>query len=221
MPEDSTSRPRRRSLYALPTFSPRRNKFADAGVYWCMFEQSILANTSKSKPWTLAISLLGQTSLVLLAALIPLIYTDQLPGLSKWAENLVAPLPPAAQVTPPEQQTRARPASDPKVFRVPGNIPPNVIKLVDDMTQFVPQTFSDTISGSIPGPAVPNALSQMFTNMTVPKPPPPTAPVKAKAADSAPIRAIRTIQEAKLLTKNRSLSTRRLRSRPTSKALST
>jgi protein TonB len=166
-----------------------------------MFEQSILATDSKSKPWTLAVSLLAQTSLVLLAALIPLIYTDQLPGLSKWAENLVAPLPPSAPVKPPEQQSTARSNAAQKRFTAPSNIPQTVAALVEDVTQLVPQMTSENIVGSIPGPSVPNALSQMFTNIAIPKPPPQPAPVKAKAADSAPIRASSTIQEAKLLRK--------------------
>ena len=164
-----------------------------------MFEQSILATDSKSKPWTLAVSLLAQTSLVLLAALIPLIYTDQLPGLSKWAENLVAPLPPSAPVKPPEQQTKARTSAEPKPFTAPSNIPKTVAALVDDVTQLVPQMTSENIIGSIPGPAVPNALSQMFTNMAIPKPPPQPVPAKAKPADTAPIKVSSGIQEAKLL----------------------
>ncbi len=165
-----------------------------------MFEQSILANNSKSKPWTLAVSLVAQTSLVLLAALIPLIYTDQLPGLSKWAENLVAPLPPPAQVAPPEQQTTSRPSSNPGVFTAPRIIPKNVAILVDDMTQLLPQMTTDAVTGSIPGVGVPNALSQMFTNVTVPKPPPqPAAAKPAKAADTAPLKVSSGVQEAKLL----------------------
>jgi protein TonB len=164
-----------------------------------MFEQSILPTNSKSKPWTLAVSLLAQTSLVLLAALIPLIYTDQLPSLSKWAENLVAPLPRAAPLKPPEQQPSARSNTAQKPFTAPSNIPKTVAALVDDVTQLVPQMTSETIIGSIPGTAVPNALSQMFTNMAFPKPPPQPAPAKAKAADTAPMKVSSGIQEAKLL----------------------
>ena len=165
-----------------------------------MFEQSILTDTSKNKPWTLAVSLVAQTSLVLLAALIPLIYTDQLPGLSKWAENLVAPVPPAAPLKPPEQQAVSRLTGDPKVFTAPRDIPRTVANIVEDVTQLVPQMTSDSIVGAIPGPVSTNALSQMFTNVTVPKPPPqPAAAKPAKAADTAPLKVSSGVQEAKLL----------------------
>lgn len=164
-----------------------------------MFEQSILSTNSHRKPWTLAISLLAQTSLILLTALLPLIYTDQLPGLSKWAENLVAPLPPAAQIRPAEQKTTARRSTVPIPFTVPQSIPKTVATLVEDVTQLVPQGTTEGVIGAIPGATVPNALSQMFSNMAAPKPPPQPAVVKAKAADTALMKVSSGVQEAKLL----------------------
>src|ERR1700736_657772 len=127
-----------------------------------MFEQSILTTDSRNKSWTMAVSLVLETSVILVAALIPLIYTDQLPGLSKWAEKLVLP-PAAAPAPPPEQQTASRRApSQSKVFTAPATIPPKVRQFIDDPAQFAPQSTSDVlVPGSVPGSNGANALSQV------------------------------------------------------------
>ena len=163
-----------------------------------MFEQSILTTNSRNKSWTMAVSLVLETSLILVAALIPLIYTDQLPGLSKWAEKLVLP-PAAAPAPPPEQQTVSRRApSQNKVFTAPATIPKTVRPVFDDPAQFAPTSTSDVlVPGSVPGSNGANVLTQVLNNILVPKPqPPPTPPAPTTAA--APLRVSVGVQEAKI-----------------------
>jgi protein TonB len=66
-----------------------------------MFEQTFVDGTGKTnKPWTVAVSFLLQILLILVAVLIPLIYTDTLPRTSL-TSFLVAPPPPPPPPPPP------------------------------------------------------------------------------------------------------------------------
>lgn len=163
-----------------------------------MFEQSILTTNSGNKSWTMALSLVLETSLILVAALIPLIYTDQLPGLSKWAEKLVLP-PAPAPAPPPEQQTVSRRApSQNRIFTAPAAIPPRVSQLIDDPAQFAPQSTSDAMVVEH-GVGSGDALSQVFNTLVVPKPQPPPAPAAPTPTATAPLRVSGTVQEARIL----------------------
>ena len=124
-----------------------RNIYDATGVYLdAMFEQSILTTHSRNKSWTMAVSLALETSLILVAALIPLIYTDQLPGLSRWADKLVVP-PAAAPAPLPEQQSVSRHApSQNKVFRAPAANLPRVDQVNPDSAPFTPQSTSDVVA---------------------------------------------------------------------------
>jgi protein TonB len=165
-----------------------------------MFEQSILAVPPTKRTWSLAISLAAQTAFIVAAGLLPLIYTDQLPGLAKWAQNIVAPSPPPAPLpvkeTPPvtQQAAKLRP-----VFTAPTTIP-HQVALVDEPTPL--ESVSQEVVGATgpPGPA--NAITQLITNMVAaPRPlePPPVKP--SETATGAPTRVSAGIQEAKLLKK--------------------
>jgi protein TonB len=179
----------------------RGNIYDGNGVYMdAMFEQSILTTNSRNKSWTMAVSLVLETSLILIAALIPLIYTDQLPGLSKWAEKLV--LPPAAAPAPPaeHQSVSRRAPSLNKVFTAPAAVPPKVRHVIDDPAQFAPQSTSDAmVVGSVVGAGNGDVLSHVLNNLIVPRPQPPPTPAAPKPTATAPVRVSGTVQEARIL----------------------
>lgn len=167
-----------------------------------MFEQSILTAGSRHKTWTLAVSLAGQITLVFIAVLVPLVYTDQLPGLKKWAQNLAAPVMPAPVTTAPHQQATVRRTPEgPKVFRAPGRIPAVVKNIVDDPSKFVPEApEGPMVVGSFGVPSLASGVNQLLNSMIIPKPPRPAAPPAAKTAtETAPMRVSQGVQEAKLL----------------------
>src|ERR1039457_248231 len=88
-----------------------------------MFEQSIVATQPANKTWTLGVSILAQMSLVSAAILFPLVYTDNLPGLSQWVEGLVMP-PPAAAAPKPLPEQASRPATQSTVSERPAFVAP-------------------------------------------------------------------------------------------------
>lgn len=166
-----------------------------------MFEQSILTTRSRNKRWTLALSLVVEASLILIAAMIPLIYTDQLPGLSKWAEKIALP-PAPAPAPPPQQQVVSRRAASPdKVFTAP-SIPRIVRQIVDGPADVAPRSPSDAIVvGAVPGASSASSLvTQMLNNLVIPKPQPPQAPASpVKPATTTQMHVSGGVQEAKIL----------------------
>jgi protein TonB len=163
-----------------------------------MFEQSILPGQPTKRTWSLAASLVVQTSLILVAVVTPLIYTDQLPGLTKWAQNLVAPSPPPAYVPPAERPVVSRQSlSTAPIFRAPPSIPRNV-PVIDDISQGA--GVPDGVVSPVGLPTVANTITQLLTNMAPPpKPPEPPHPLKPPETARAPQRVSAGVQEAKLL----------------------
>ena len=166
-----------------------------------MFEQSILTQPNK-RTWSLAVSLVVQTSLIAVSVLIPLIYTDQLPGLSKWARSLVAPAPPPAnQPVEQKQQVMQQASRESNVFRAPRSVPHEII-LVNDVDQRI-EPPPDGVVGIGAPPTVGNTLTQFFTNiMPVPKPPEPRhATPPPTETTRVQMRVSEGVQAAKILRK--------------------
>lgn len=165
-----------------------------------MFEQSILTAQPTKRSWFLAVSFVAQTGLILLAGLIPLIYTDQLPGLAKWAQQLVAPSPPPA--APPQPETPApsrRPVRTPGVFTAPRSVPSQIAEIHDLQDRpLVPDTIE--VLGVTGPPGVGSAINQLLTSMG-PPPKPPEPPAPPRPALREPLRVRQGVQEAKLLRK--------------------
>jgi len=168
-----------------------------------MFEQSILAAGPTKRTWSLAVSLIAQTGFILVAAFIPLIYTDPLPGLTKWAQNLVAPSPPPAALPASETQAVSRkPANGPRIFIAPRNIPEHVADVRDDLSQRPLDGVPEGVVDSIGPPTLAGAISQLLTSMApAPRPPEPPNPVKPQTTSREPLRVSQGVQEAKVLRK--------------------
>ena len=166
-----------------------------------MFEQSIVVAQPANKTWTLGISILAQSFLISAAILLPLVYTNSLPGLSAWLERsltLPSPEPPKPQPVETTQTARSNTVHPGSPFVAPMRTP-TTINLEPE-----PAAPSDWVI-SVPGPstAVANPIARYLANsMPLPKPhdpPPAHEPVKPKAETSAPIPVSSGVQEAKLL----------------------
>ena len=157
-----------------------------------MFDQSI----PEKRTWPVFVSLFTQTILISFAAVSPLVYTDQLPGLTKWAQKLVSPPPPAPL---PIRETPAPARRAPSVFTAPPGIPSHVANLRQDSIEQPIEVPQAGVVGVGPT-GIGDVIVQMLTSaVPVPKPPEPAAPVKTPTAIRGPVRVSGGIQEAKLI----------------------
>lgn len=167
-----------------------------------MFEQSILAAQPAKRTWSLAVSLVAQISFIMILTLIPLIYTDQLPGLTKWAQNLVAPSPPPAPPPKIMIEPVSRPAAkESPVFTGPSRIPRQVA-VIDDLNQRALDPGPVGVVGSSGPPSLTGDITRLLTNLIPPpKPPEPVHPEAPQIIAREPLAVSRGVQEAKLLRK--------------------
>jgi protein TonB len=169
-----------------------------------MFEQSILTGQNTNKTWTMAVSLAVQVSLIAVGIMIPLLYTDSIPGLAKWVTGVIAP-PPAAVPPPPDVQQQAavrQTVRENRVFTAPLKPPPTVDMTPDPAR--TPTLFDPSLAVISSGPPSggPNPIGDVIRSHPVaaPKPPDPP-PVHTTTHTSAPLHVSSGVQEAKLINK--------------------
>jgi protein TonB len=173
-----------------------------------MFETTIAMDTGHRRPWTVLAGLSGQLFALGIAMLLPLVYTDQLPGF-RWTDlhilpPIAAPAPtPDLVRTEPQKQTTRQQFTDPRLI-VPSQVPDHAQIIIDP---------PPTTSLGYDGPTVPGAIaySGPATSTGIPNsigiaPAPPIAavrPVEApKVAENpkpVPLRVSGGVQEAKIL----------------------
>ena len=171
-----------------------------------MFDHLLVENDADSrKPWTVAVSFLGQSLALLIAVLIPLLSTPELPTYG-WFGVLLAP-PPRAQASPPAVAPRAAaPARfESDELRTPSAIPDKVALLVDEIEGPAIDTADSPIRGvigSIPGGALPGEIGAVIRGILKSRPlPAPPDPVRKKSAAPRQLRIGSAPQAAKLVHK--------------------
>jgi len=173
-----------------------------------MFEQSFVEGTGKTrKTWTVLVSFIGQILLLLVAVLIPLIYTDTLPR-TTLTSFLVAPPPPPPPPPPPA-------ATPPKVVKViprqfdagrlmaPKSIPKEIAMIKEEE---LPHPSSGVVGvvggvpGGVPGGTPGGVIGGIIGSIPTAAPPPPP-PVKEAPKPVVPqrIRVGGNVQQAKLI----------------------
>ncbi len=173
-----------------------------------MFEQSFVEGTGKTrKTWTVLVSFIGQILLLLVAVLIPLIYTDTLPR-TTLTSFLVAPPPPPPPPPPPA-------ATPPKVVKViprqfdagrlmaPKSIPKEIAMIKEEE---LPPPSSGVVGvvggvpGGVPGGTPGGVIGGIIGSIPTAAPPPPP-PVKEAPKPVVPqrIRVGGNVQQAKLI----------------------
>ncbi|MEX2303345.1 MAG: energy transducer TonB [Bryobacterales bacterium] len=99
-----------------------------------MFEQTFIDGSGRGvRPWTLAVSLALQCSLLAAAVLAPLVFTYELP-VTEWLEHTILAPPPAPAAAAPAAATTAPKPQPPTRFDAmiaPATIPNNVTLLRD------------------------------------------------------------------------------------------
>lgn len=170
-----------------------------------MFESTVDIRSESHRPWTVAVSFLAQSALVLLALVIPLLTTQSLPT-PTWMAVLLAPPPPRGTASPePPGKTRATTAPpqqfDTDALLAPSEIPKDVALVIDNDAR-PPSLLSnldvrtDGTGGPIGAPGgVPGGI---WTSQTVHPPPPPPPATPPEPTIPQFVRINSTIQSAKL-----------------------
>ncbi len=119
-----------------------------------MFEQTFVQGAGGVKPWTFVVSLLGQTSLIGMTLLIPLLYTLEIP-LQDLADHILliapAPPPPAPE---PQVQAAAPAPKPPSRFEAELTAPreiPEEVALVNDIDNGATVPGLGGAMGGVPG----------------------------------------------------------------------
>ena len=171
-----------------------------------MFEQTFVEGTAKThKPWTVALSFLGQVLIVCVGILIPLIFTDTLPR-AQLTSFLVAPPPPPPPPPPPAP-------APPKIVKViprqfdagklmaPKQIPKEIANIREE--ELPPPTSSGVVGGvpgGVPGGAPGGVIGGIIGSVPTAAPPPPVKEAP-KAATPQRIRVGGNVQAANLIRK--------------------
>jgi len=175
--------------------------FRNAGVYFGMFDQTFV-NTGGpgKKPWTVAVSIAGQSVLVGAALIIPMLHPEILRpkvDLPIWVH--LQPMKELPKVDVSHAQAASHPSIS-RVFVAPTIIPAQVQKVVDtDIGSSVPNL-------ALAGPGQGNSITagDVFTNL-LPSGPPVTQPKEAPkvkptpAVSSGPVFVGGDVQAAKLI----------------------
>jgi periplasmic protein TonB len=173
-----------------------------------MFEQTFVDGTgSTKKPWTVAVSFLIQLTLVAIAVILPLIFTDSLPR-AQLTSFLVAPPPPPPPPPPPAAMPEIKVVKviprqfDDGQLLAPKEIPKEVAMIKEE--EMPPPSAGVGVQGGVPGGVPGGAMGGVLGGIigSVPSaapPPPPPPPEKPKTPSR--IRVGGSVQEAKLVRK--------------------
>jgi protein TonB len=169
-----------------------------------MFEQTFVSTAKTNKTWSVFLSFGGQILVILVLILLPLIYTDTLPG-AQLTSLLVAPAPPPPPPPPP-------PPAPPKIVKViprqfdagklmaPKTIPKEIANIKEE--ELPPPSSSGVVGGvmgGVPGGGSGGVIGGIIGAVPNAAPPPP--PVKDEKKGPARIRVGGNVQAANLIRK--------------------
>jgi len=177
-----------------------------------MFEQTFVEGVGKTnKTWTVMVSFVGQIVLIVVAVILPLIYTDVLPA-TTLTSFLVAPPPPPP---PPPPPAAAPPVKVVKVIprqfdagrlMAPKEIPKQIAVIKEDELPPPASGVSGGVVGGVGGVgggAVGGVLGGIIGGIpaAAPPPPPPPPPAAKKEAAVQRIKVGGNVQGAMILKK--------------------
>lgn len=172
-----------------------------------MFEQTFVGDGQTKKPFAVFISFLFQIVLVIVAILIPLIFTDSLPK-TQLTSFLVAPPPPPPPPPPPQAVQQVKPVKvikrqfDMGVLTAPKEIPKEVAMITED--EMPPPGAGigvvGGVAGGVPGGTMGGVIGGIIGGVPSAAPPPPPPPAeKPKPATPQRIRVGGNVAEAKVI----------------------
>src|SRR3954454_3885027 len=171
-----------------------------------MFEQTFVGGENATrKASSVFVSFLIQCSLITVAVIIPLIYTETLPK-AQLTSFLVAPPPPPppppppAAVTPPKVQKVVPRQFDAGRLMAPKQIPKEIAMIKEEeMPPAAAAGVVGGVPGGVPGGAAGGVIGGIIGSAAPPPPPPPPKEEKPKPVTPKQIRVGGNVQAAKLL----------------------
>jgi protein TonB len=171
-----------------------------------MFEQTFIEGGNKTRKGTsVMISFLVQTGLIIVAILIPLIFTDSLPK-TQLTSFLVAPPPPPPPPPPPAAAPVKIIKQVPRQFdagklMAPKQIPKEIANIKEE--EMPPMSANagvvGGVPGGVPGGAAGGVLGGIIGAMPSAAPPPPPVKEAPKPVTPKSIRVGGNVQAAKLI----------------------
>jgi len=157
-----------------------------------MFEQTFVDGVGKTnKSWTVMVSFAGQIVLIVVAIILPLVYTDVLPT-ATLQSFLVAPPPPPPPppppaAAPPVKMVKVIPRQfDAGKLMAPKSVPKEIAVIKEDELP-PPSSGVSGVVGGVAGGSVGGAVGGVLGGIiggipsAAPPPPPPPPPVKKEA----------------------------------------
>jgi len=171
-----------------------------------MFEQSFVQGENATrKASSVFVSFLIQCSLITVAVIIPLIYTETLPK-AQLTSFLVAPPPPPPPppppaATPPPKVVKVVPRQfDAGRLMAPKQIPKEIAMIKEEeMPPAAAAGVVGGVPGGVPGGAAGGVIGGIIGSAAPPPPPPPPKEEKPKPVTPKQIRVGGNVQAAKLL----------------------
>jgi protein TonB len=176
-----------------------------------MFEQTFVEGTGKTnKSWTVLVSFIGQIVLIVVAVILPLIYTDVLPA-TTLQSFLVAPPPPPPPPPPPAAQQPVKVVKviprqfDAGKLMAPKSVPKEIAVIKEDE---LPPPSSGVagvvggVGGGMAGGAISGVLGGIIGGIpSAAPPPPPPPPPQHKEAAITRIKVGGNVQSAMIIRK--------------------
>ena len=173
-----------------------------------MFEQTFVDGVGKTnKTWTVMVSFAGQILLIVVAVIIPLIYTDVLPA-NTLSSFLVAPPPPPPPPPPPAQAPPVKVVKViPRQFDAGKLMAPKVVpkEIANIKEEELPPSSAGVggvvggVSGGVAGGSMGGVLGGIIGAVPTAAPPPPPPPAPKKEAAPQRIKVGGNVQAAMVL----------------------
>ena len=167
-----------------------------------MFEQTFVEGTGKTnKSWTVLVSFAGQIVLIVVAVILPLIYTEVLPA-TTLQSFLVAPPPAAA---PPVKVVKVIPRQfDAGRLMAPKSVPKEIAVIKEDELPPPASGVAGVVGGvgsGVAGGQLGGVLGGIIGGIPSAAPPPPPPPPPKKEAAPQRIRVGGNVQSAMIIRK--------------------
>jgi periplasmic protein TonB len=170
-----------------------------------LFQQTFVEGVGKTnKTWTVMVSFILQSILLVIAVLIPMIYFDALPT-ATLTSFLVAPPPPPPPPPPPAEtpvvkQVKVIPRQfDAGKLMAPKSIPKQIAQIVEDEAPPPGAGVVGGVMGGVAGGVAGGILGGIIGSVPTVAPPPPPPPPKKADVTPQRIRVGGNVQLAKLV----------------------
>lgn len=164
------------------------NNLPNSGVYPGMFENTLILDSGRQKPWTMFAGLSGQLFALGVAMLVPLVYTDRLPLFRISELHIAMPISAPKPVSDPPATTERHPSA-PRARVHPGGLvaPPAVPQTLPEIDDRAIQSAASSDAPYIPGAPTGTGNGLGVLPQAALVPPPPVADTHPARVEKPPV----------------------------------